>query len=212
MNGSENACQEAPIHGLVLAGGSSVRMGQDKGLLDYHHGIPQVLWLTRLLEGFCKSVYISVNSRQREVDPYVGLPTLLDQTPYQGPAAGLLSAWEEIPNAAWLVVAIDLPFINQATLERLVAGRLPDCLATAFRHPVGVLEPVCTLWEPAARVVITEQSVAGERSLRRVLEAGPVGELTPSTPRELRSVNTPNEYQKAVAILAAGSSDTNSTR
>ena len=205
MNGSENTFQEASIHGLVLAGGGSSRMGQDKGLLEYHHGIPQVLWLTRLLEGFCKSVYVSVNSRQHEVDPYVGLPTLLDRTPYQGPAAGLLSAWEEIPGAARLVVAVDLPFVNEETLERLVAGRSPGSLATAFRHPVGILEPVCTLWEPAARVVITEQFVAGEWSLRQVLEAGPVGELTPSTPRVLRSVNTPNEYQKAVTILAAGS-------
>jgi len=181
-------------------------MGRDKGLLEYH-GSPQVLWLTRLLAGFCEAVYVSVNAEQRTIDPYATLPTLVDRTPDQGPATGLLSAWEAIPRTAWLAVAVDLPFVDEATLAKLLAGRSPGSLATAFRHPTGVPEPVCTVWEPSAQAVLAERVAAGERSLRRVLEAGPTVELPPPAPGVLMSVNTPNKYREALAILAAGGSE-----
>jgi len=175
-------------------------MGQDKGLLVYR-GSPQVLWLAGLLAELCEAVYVSVNPEQRTVDPYATLPTLVDRTPDQGPAAGLLAAWEAQPESAWLVVAVDLPFIDEESLVMLTEARSPLSRATAFRHPSGVLEPVCAVWEPSARAAVADRVAAGDRSLRRVLEAGPTTVLTPPVPGALASVNTPAEYRESLATL-----------
>ena len=192
---------QTPIRGLVLAGGRSARMRRDKGLLTYH-GMPQVLWVRGLLSGFCEDVYVSINPEQCAIQPYDDLPTLVDQEADGGPAAGLLSAWEALPESAWLVVAVDLPLVDTETLAALVAGRAEDVLATAFRHPDGVLEPVCTLWEPAARPALFDCVASGDSSLRRVLEAGPTKELAPPPPGVLTSVNTPGEYRAVLAKIA----------
>ena len=192
--------RETPIRGLVLAGGGSARMRRDKGLLTYHR-MPQVLWVRGLLSRLCEDVYVSINPEQCAIQPYDDLPTLVDQEADRGPAAGLLSAWEALPGSAWLVVAVDLPFVDTDTLAALVAGRAPDVLATAFRHPDGVFEPVCTLWEPAARPALSDCLASGDGSLRRVLEAGPTKELAPPAPRVLMSVNTPGEYRAALTRI-----------
>lgn len=176
-------------------------MGEDKGLLVYHRA-PQVVWVAELLAGLCEGVHVSVNPEQLRVPAYAALSTLVDRQPDQGPAGGLLSAWEAMPGTAWLAVAVDLPFLCRGTLETLLDGRAPGGLATAFRHPGGVLEPVCTLWEPRARSVLADRLRAGDGSLRRVLEAGPTAEVSLPVPGALLSVNTPGEYQKAVAKIA----------
>lgn len=194
----------APVRGLVLAGGRSGRMGQDKGLQRYH-GSPQVLWLTALLRHLCESVRVSVSAEQLDVDPYRTLLTVVDATPDQGPAGGLLAAWDAIPETAWLAVAVDMPFVDLATLETLLAGRGAGTLATAFRHPDGVLEPVCALWEPHARPRLRERLAEGDRSLTRLLEAGPTTELVPPRAEVLESVNTPAEHRRALRRLAPGS-------
>jgi molybdopterin-guanine dinucleotide biosynthesis protein A len=175
-------------------------MRRDKGLLTYHR-MPQVLWVRGLLSRLCEDVYVSINPEQCAIQPYDDLPTLVDQEADRGPAAGLLSAWEALPGSAWLVVAVDLPFVDTDTLAALVAGRAPDVLATAFRHPDGVFEPVCTLWEPAAQPALSDCLSSGDGSLRRVLEAGPTKELAPPAPRALMSVNTPGEYRAALTRI-----------
>ena len=108
------------LRGLVLAGGRSSRMGADKGLIDYH-GLAQVDWLAELLREFCGSVHISVSRRQdrsadypRSADysrsaDYPAGASIVDHQPGLGPAGGLLSAWKAIPDAAWLLVAVDMP-------------------------------------------------------------------------------------------------------
>jgi len=200
MASHKQPLRETPIRGLVLAGGRSSRMRRDKGLLAYHR-MPQVLWVRGLLSGICEDVYVSINPEQRAIQPYDDLPTLVDQEAERGPAAGLLSAWEALPGSAWLVVAVDLPFVDTDTLAALVAGRAPDLLATAFRYADGAFEPVCTLWEPAARPALSDCLASGDGSLRRVLEAGPTKELAPPAPGVLMGVNTPGEYRAALAKI-----------
>ena len=192
----------APLRGLVLAGGSSSRMGRDKGSIEYH-GVSQVLWLQRLLAELCESVYISINSRQRNMHPYCDLPFFVDQPLVKGPAAGLLAAWEAFPESAWLAVAVDLPLINRALLRRLEKKREPSNLATAYLHDSGVLEPVCTIYEPYARGMLVKNMRGRNGSLRRVLELGPTTKLPILKPKVLMSINTSAEYEDACIRLSS---------
>ena len=181
--------------GLILAGGQSRRMGEDKGLIAYH-GQPQVVWLSQLLLEFCASVHVSIGPQQRDSSCYESLQTVIDHEPGRGPAGGLMSAWELVPSAAWLLVAVDLPLLDRVTLGVLTEGRSRQHLATAFRHPDGPLEPLCTIWEPAARPVLERRLGRGDASLRRLLEAGPVYELEPPAPRAIRSVDSPRDRNR----------------
>ena len=183
------------LQGLILAGGRSRRMGVDKGLIDYH-GQAQVSWLAELLGELCASVRVSVGSRQDQSGGYASMATIVDHQPGLGPAGGLISAWKTFPEVAWLLVAVDMPLLDRATLTALTAGRSATQLATAFRHPDGVLEPLCTIWEPAARVLLERRLERGDASLRRLLESGPVRVLTPPSPGALSSVDRPEDRDR----------------
>ena len=175
-------------------------MGADKGLIDYH-GQSQVDWLAKMLGDFCASVYVSVGPEQDGSGAYASMTTIVDDDPGRGPAGGLMSAWRTIPNAAWLLVAVDLPLLDRATLRTLTSGRSMAHLATAFTHGDGTLEPLCTIWEPAARTMLGKRLKRGDASLRRLLETNPIRVLEPPNTEALRSVDAPTERNAIRRLL-----------
>jgi len=165
-------------------------MSRDKGTLRYH-AEPQAVHAWQLLTDVCGRAFVSTNASRAGVSPYSDLPLITDAGDYRGPASGLAAAWSRYPDAAWLALAVDMPLVDRALLEELIAVRNPSAHATAFRHDDGVIEPLCTIWEPKARVPLRERLAAGDASLRRFLEAHAAAVIVPGTPEKLRSVDDP---------------------
>ncbi|MDX1666185.1 MAG: NTP transferase domain-containing protein [Saprospiraceae bacterium] len=189
-----------PLYGLVLAGGKSERMGQDKSEISYH-GKPQREYLAELLEGYCRRVFVSCRQDQveemgaeREViaDSFLGL----------GPYGAILSAFRQHPDAAWLVVACDLPLLNGAAVQQLRSGRDSSRVATAFHNPkTGFPEPLITIWEPRAYPVLFQFLAQGYSCPRKVLINSEIALVKPEHPETLMNANQPSEAEKARKIL-----------
>src|SRR4051812_34121208 len=132
-----------PIFGLVLAGGESRRMGSDKATLAYH-GKPQLLSAFGLLDSMCERAFVSVRPDQRDESVRATLPQIVDRRPGIGPIAGIDAALATHPDVAWWVLACDLPFLAENTLEYLVQNRDATRMATAYRSTHDRLpEPLC---------------------------------------------------------------------
>ena len=114
----------------------------------------------------------------------------------RGPIAGLEAAWRTRPEAAWLALAIDMPLADRPLLQFLIDYRNADALATAFLHEDGTIEPLCAIWEPAARQPLLEQVRRGDASLRRFLSRGNVECLVCPTPEKLRNANDIAAYRE----------------
>lgn len=67
----------APLYGLLLSGGASQRMRQDKAALAYR-GEPQLLRAWRLLEALTERAFVSVRDSQRDDTLRAGLPQIVD--------------------------------------------------------------------------------------------------------------------------------------
>jgi len=178
------------MNGLILVGGQSTRMGTDKSQLPYH-GKPQWNYLYELLLPFCKKTFLSCRESQK--DNYINHSLLID-TYEMGPMGGILSAFEQDSNEAWLVVACDMPFVNEKTIEFLLQNRNTAQIATAFQNPDTQLpEPLLTIWEPAAYSFLIKASKKGQRSPFRVLQNRDI-KLLESPQRDwLKNVNTAEE-------------------
>jgi cyclic pyranopterin phosphate synthase len=173
-------------------------MGADKALLNYH-GKPHVHYMAGLLESVAFPAYISVRQSQIQETALQGLRLLGDQAPDMGPLAGLLAAFGFDSRCAWLVVAVDLPWISRETLERLLAGRDPGVCATAYRIPgTDRPDPVCAIYEPGIRGSLERARDERHYSLM-LLRDHPVKLLELADPWELRGVNTPREYLAALS-------------
>lgn len=188
------------LTGLVLAGGDSRRMGEDKGRVPIA-GRTQVERCVELLAPLCGEVRVSVRESQAGLEPYSRLPLVVDDGSLRGPAAGLVGAWQRMPDRALLVLAVDLPLADRALLECLIGRRSPDRLATAYVHPDGTIEPLCAIWEPRAAPMLDAARRSGSVSLRQLLESGDIVRVRPERPDQLVSANTPEALRKALEAL-----------
>lgn len=188
------------LRGLVLAGGRSERMQTDKGTLHYHT-LDQRQHTAALLSEFCPDVRVSVRPDQA-TDLPAGLKPLPDTFLNLGPLGGVLSAFQADPNAAWLVLACDLPFLTRTTLEFLVTHRQPARAATALRSPWNEFpEPLITIWEPRSYGQLLRFLGLGYSCPRKALINTDIELLNPPVPEELRNVNTPEERAAATQEL-----------
>jgi molybdenum cofactor guanylyltransferase len=192
------------LHGLVLTGGASTRMGEDKALLD-RQGEPQLLATFRLLSPHVHSCFVSLRRDQREESIRAGLPGIFDEADGIGPAAGLLAAHGAYPDAAWLVLACDLPRLQPPTLLGLIRARDGRHVAIAYRSTVdGLPEPLCALWEPAALASLSRQAQAGRYRLRDILESGDALLLPAPGGDVLENINTPEDLQRLCGPMGQG--------
>ena len=196
--------QSAPVlNGLVLAGGKSVRMGgNDKGRMDWH-GNEQRYYVADMLKSYCREVYISCRpEQQQEID--AARPTLPDTFTGLGPYGALLSAFRAQPDAAWLVVACDMPLLDRAALDYLLERRHRSAIATAYTSPYdGLPEPLITIWEPKSYPVLLSLLSQGYSCPRKALINFDTALLTAPNPDVLQNVNTPEDMEKIKEKLAA---------
>ena len=190
------------LYGLVLSGGKSTRMGEDKGLIKYHD-LPQREHLYHLLNEVCDDAFLSIRKDQ-ENNISNTFNTIVDNNEFRGPYNGLLSAHKAYPNVAWLVLACDLPLIDEKALKELIAARNPEKLASAFANEEDPLpEPLCAIWEPEALQKSVAYLEAGNGSCpRKFLINSDVNLVFPKEKEVLLNANSRAEYEEALLKIA----------
>jgi len=195
------AVERPGLQGLVLAGGSSSRMREDKAALAYA-GRRQLDRACELLSRHVARVFVSVRPEQAQEPTRARHSLIVDTLPGQGPIVGILSAFAANPDAAWLVLACDLPFLSDATLGHLIASRQEAAGATAYRSAHdGLPEPLCAIWEPRALAALSAFHAEGRSCPRKFLIRSAAALVEPLDPRALDNVNTPEEYAEARSLL-----------
>lgn len=193
---------EAKIYGLVLAGGKSTRMGHDKSIINWH-GKKQRYYIADLLKELCDEVYISCREEQlEEIDR--NYKTITDSAAGKGPVVGILSALEFNNNVAWLVVACDLPLIDEAALKYLISKRDTSKVATTYKSPHdGLPEPLITIWEPRSKDVLLSFLELGHSCPRKALINSDTLVIEPLNENTLINANTPEDAEQVKQLIAA---------
>ena len=109
---------------------------------------------------------------------------------------GIASALGEYPGAAWLVVACDMPNLNDDSITRLVDARNSECVATVFTDSDEHLEPMCAIYEPGAVEGLLESILREDFSLFRCLEQLDIERVSMSDGNALQNINTPEESDR----------------
>ncbi|PHQ57153.1 MAG: molybdenum cofactor guanylyltransferase [Lutibacter sp.] len=182
----------APIQGLVLAGGKSLRMGQDKGTLQFY-GKNQRDVVIGMLEKNLLKTFLSVREEQeienvnKITDKFVGL----------GPFGAICSAFQENPDVAWLVIATDVPFVNDAVIQQLLNHRNPSKVATTIKGKDKQFpEPLITIWEPKSYPILLNYLAQGYSCPRKVLINSDI-EIVEIDDSYIRNINTPEDFKAA---------------
>jgi molybdenum cofactor guanylyltransferase len=149
---------------IIMAGGDSRRMGQDKAnLLLGERTLLQSVIST--LQPLFAEVIISV----RQPRPGIALPQVCDNPLHAGPLAGLAAALERATTPWIFAVACDMPFITPAVIEYLARQRA-HCQAVV---PMvgGFPQPLAAFYSTSCLDVVRDiLSSNGKRSMLAPLE------------------------------------------
>ncbi len=193
--------------GIILAGGSSSRMGTNKALLPLpgNQAVTFIEYLVSLLKEFCSETVI-VARDQDHAREYVApdVRVTFDETPGIGPLMGLYSGLSVIHTTHALVVAVDLPCVQPALLSFLFSHTLPaDTLLVPLVH--NVPQVLLALYPRSILPLIKEQLLRGRRDVRCLLQVAPVqfveeSQLLQIDPqlRSFLNINTPEELQRVM--------------
>jgi molybdopterin-guanine dinucleotide biosynthesis protein A len=190
------------VTGMILAGGSSRRMGTDKSFLDLG-GKPVVERTIEILTGSFDRVLIITN----DPDKYArfGLPMRPDIIPGIGVLAGIHAGLSYLKDGAAFFAASDMPFIRPALVEYLVgAFEDTDAVVPYFR---GEYEPLLALYSKKCLSAVEKSINARKRRAISFLSNVRVrlvreGELIGVDPDLISffNINTPEDYERAKRI------------
>lgn len=192
MNQECIACRYSAI---VLAGGKSVRMGEDKAVMDWNGMTLLDHQIEKLHRLGIRDILISGHGTNRDdvrvvEDVYAGC----------GPLAGLHACLQKARNPACLVLSVDVPLIRISTLEALLRHHEAGSTAVTVLRCGENIEPLIGVYEAAASAKIERILAGGGRSVRRLFDAVDTA-CFPFTADmgELTNCNTPGELAAARA-------------
>lgn len=143
--------------GVVLAGGQSSRMGQDKALIELD-GITLLDRAIELLRPHAKEVLVIGDPQKYAPEHATVLP---DDLPGKGPLGGLVTALKHARYVRLIVLACDLPNISDRLLIHLKNDLIGDVDAVVPRHD-GFIEPLAAAYHRHA-IDLFERNIAADR-------------------------------------------------
>jgi len=174
--------------GLILAGGLSSRMGEDKALMQIG-GITMLDRTARILREL-GAAWVAVSGSRPG-----GIP---DRWPQAGPVGGIASAADVLPDGEVLLVPVDMPRLSVAALAPLLSRR--DLRATRWQgHPL----PMRLTLDAETRAVLADlMNRTGRECSVSALQTR-IGTTTLPLegldPLLLANCNTPDEWREANA-------------
>jgi len=196
--------RQEPISGLVLAGGQSRRMGQNKAFLELD-GQPLISIVTNGLLQVCAEVLVVAN----DVYPYehVGLPVVRDLFRNVGALGGLHAGLAAASHDLALVVACDMPFVDPLVL-RAFADWAEGFDVVVLRQGEHT-EPLHAAYRRSCLPAIESAISAGKHRIISFFPEVRVRYVTPAqvTPFDselssFRNINTLREWKSAQELWA----------
>jgi len=144
----------------IQAGGASLRMGRDKGLVSLA-GKPMLTHLLERVAGLGEDVLITTNRPQDY--GFAGVRLVEDNRPGAGALGGLHTALSAARGETVLVLACDMPFASRPLLEHLLSlAAQADVVIPKWR---GEYEPLCAVYARQCLAPVEAALDAGERRM-----------------------------------------------
>jgi molybdopterin-guanine dinucleotide biosynthesis protein A len=195
-----SADRVAPV-GVVLAGGRGRRLGGDKAIVELE-GRALVRYPLEALHEVCDEVAV-VAKRDTILPPLAGMADLwIEPDQPRHPLVGVAHALRLAVGRPILVVAVDLPLMDAATLRALIATD-PGGAAAVVPRVEGRLQPLAALYTPAALDGLAEFDVEARAS--DVVTALGIREVEGLDPTAFFNVNRPEDVLQA-SVLVKGAS------
>jgi molybdopterin-guanine dinucleotide biosynthesis protein A len=158
---------------IILAGGSSTRLGQDKGLLQLRNK-PLVKHVIDAVNGLVYEKILVVSSHTQAriyTEPmFSDTRVVIDKWGIQSPLVGALTGFESVQNDYSILLSCDVPFVSRAILSLLLDLSLNKS-AVVPRWPNGYIEPLQAVYcTKLARVASKDALGEGKLDMQAMVD------------------------------------------
>ncbi len=193
------------LSAIVLAGGKSSRMGQDKALLPVQ-GVPLLQRVCRIAAGCADTVYIVTPWPERYQHLIFPDCQFIREVPLSGetgneplnhgPLVGFAQGLVQVKTDWVLLLACDLPKLQIDVLQAWIAelDNMEDEAIAALTYSNQGWEPLCGFYRRRCLPQLFEFISQGGRSFQQWLKPHPVKVLPLPTPEVLFNCNTPEDW------------------
>ena len=183
------------ITGIVLAGGRSSRMGEDKSLMRLN-GKTLIEYSIDALRPICEKVIISSNNPNYD---FTGCEVWPDELPDQAPIIGIYSCLKRSETELNIILSCDMPLMSASMIGFLLA-KSADYDITVPVHDNGQIEPLCGVYKKSSQEILKEFIESGNFRLNDCIRSAsyqfiPVDAQIPcNTPNLFLNINTPSDF------------------
>jgi len=184
---------------VILAGGASRRMGQDKSMLPVQ-GTSLIRHILQQVESHFDEVIISSNTP--EAHQFPGVRIVSDPEKGRGPLVGIFTALQASSHAMNFVIACDIPMIDTHLAKHLL--RLSQGYdAVIPRSGSGFFEPLFAVYRRSLLGDMEKTLAQGRNRILDALKASQVlyVDLSELQAQSLMNLNTRDDYHAFIEML-----------
>lgn len=148
---------------IVLAGGKSSRMGEDKGMLPIN-GKPLIAHIVEQLQDSFDEIIIGANDPEKY--RFLNLPVIPDLEKDRGPLMGIYSCLKASTNNINFITACDIPTMNIGLINNMIL--LADGVDIVM--PVGKENHYEPLFAVYLKSVLPSADIVLKNNCRRIIE------------------------------------------
>jgi len=177
---------------VVIAGGKSSRMQQDKALLPFGNCASLAQYQCEKLGEIFENVYLSAKSNKFDFD----ISIIEDNYDDSSPLVALISIFESLELEEVFVLSVDAPFVDKAVISQLYneAQTSSDIIVVESVHG---LEPLCAIYR---RTFLKEALIAlnkNQHRLQTLFKKLSVQKIKIEDEKIFMNLNFPHEYEEA---------------
>ncbi len=181
---------------IIMAGGNSTRMGQDKDMLLISRQ-PMIKHIYNQLHPYFNQVLISSNDVSKY--DFLGIDVIPDRVADKGPLVGIGSALKVSANEVNFVIACDIPEVDMNLVRRMVKESRDFDAVVPTTGP-SQYEPLFAVYKKSTLAAIDKAIAAGNYRIIDPLKCCSVKyiDLAKIGAQPLRNLNTKNDYLEFV--------------
>ncbi|MBL1352196.1 MAG: molybdenum cofactor guanylyltransferase [Zetaproteobacteria bacterium] len=149
---------------VILAGGESKRMGQDKASILFQ-GQTLLQHSIKQLRPCFENVSVSVRKQRSDTD----LRQILDNSENRAPMLGIAAALQAVHTDWIFVVGVDMPFVAHKLLKNMASKRENHDAVAVYSG--GFMQPLCCFYRQTCWSKMQQSIQAERRSLKHLLKA-----------------------------------------
>ncbi len=183
--------QKIMIPCVILAGGKSSRLGEDKTQVAFgEENLSQ--WVFTRLSKICEKVYISTKDKKKFT---FDAPFLIERSRIYAPIIGMINAFEKLKAQEILFVSVDTPFVRGETLRQLVDSNAP----ITYAQSEDKAHYLISKWHKSMLDALIWAYKSKSYALHRIIESHPHQSVL-ATEKECFNINTMDDYYNALKL------------